>query len=324
MKRFLHIAFWLALGLSSCRSHELSHQKRGQKVQMEVQYRSKPVSISELYPEGDSLSTRGLLGPELLLQGAQLAIDGVKELIKKSNEDYTHTYRSSLNNLQFYANNSSTGMLDPEGLTFRGFEVHRSIELPKKGPARAMSVYVSLDEERLSDLGHNAKFYLKLDSFALDYTGAKVNRRDWYLPWTLFVKKHEYLDLDIEIEITANWIDDGGTIHQNVPFGYFVLPLRKIPLSNSSPEKQLYQIEHKNELFSGSSYLIPRSSTYCRSSEGKSIPCYGRGDMNVLVKITESSRRSYVTKLLHEHADQLDDVKISEKDLQKLTLKTKK
>lgn len=291
---------------------------------MEARYRSVPISISALYPSADSLSTRGLIGPELLLQGAQLAIDGVKELINKSNENYTRSYLSSLNNLQFYGNNSFMGMLDPEGMIFSGFEVHRSIEIPTQGPSRAMSIYVSLDDDRLPDLGHNAKFYLKLDSFALNYSGAKVNRRDWFLPWTLFIKKHEYLDLDIEIEITANWIDAGGTIHQNVPFGYFVLPLRKIPLSNSTPEKQLYQIEHKNLLFSGSSYLIPRSSTYCRASNGKSIPCYGRGDMNMQVRITESSRKSYVTKLLQEHAEQLDDVKISEKDLQKLTLKNKR
>lgn len=277
----------------------------------------------DLYPEHDSTHSRGLLGPELLLQGAQLAIDGVKELIQKSNETYTHTYQSSLNNLQFYSRNSMAGRLDPEGMHFKGFEVHRSIQTGKEETVRALSMYVSTVDERLNDLGHNGKFYLKLDSFTLDYSGAKINRRDWFLPWTLFIKKQEFIDLDIEIEITANWIDEQGNIHQNKRFGYFVMPLRKVPLNHTSFEKQLYQIEHKNTLFSGSSYLIPRSSTYCPSSEGKSVPCYGRGDMNMLVKVTESSKKSYVTKLLHEHAEHLDDMKISQKDLQKLSLKNK-
>jgi len=254
-------------------------------------------------------ATRGFVSTDLLVEGANLAIQGVKYLIDESQKKYHAEYAGGVSNIKFYATNSEVGMLDPEGIIFKGFQFNRTFQ--DKNSDREMAVFAkfSLDDSKLEDVYFNSKFYLKVDSLSIDYSKVKVNDSKWYLPWTWFLNKEKTFHLDFEIDVAVNWIDDLGVIHSNIPFGKFVLPVHDIPLTEDADKRNAYFNEYKNKSLSGSSYMIPRSVTYCTNPRGKVTPCFGRGDFSISTKVIESSKKDFVSTMIMNNSDQILELK---------------
>lgn len=252
-----------------------------------------------------------------MVEGVNYALQGVRQLIERSNEAYSTEYMAAVSNLKFYAFNSNHGALDPSGLPLEGFVLTRTFVDENGQEKEAFRIHMSLLEERFPDLLQNAKYYLKLDSALFNYAGVKINKRDWYLPWTWFVKSQPFIDMDVYLDILVNWIDEKGQIHTSVPYGSFVLPLRKIPLEASELEKEIYARSLRNTELQGSAYTAPRSSVFCLDQNGLKA-CFGRGDLTCLVRVVESSQESLVNRLVIQNSDGLQEIKIKEDDLKKL------
>jgi hypothetical protein len=173
----------IVLVLSSCTSYQYSNKTSNETVSMTSVDFNDPLTLKSIVsinnPKQDS---RGVISTDMLVQGANLAIQGVKYLIDESKKKYIAEYVGSINNENFYEKNSKNGLLDPEGIQFKGFNFERTFKEKKGEPLKAIRVSISLDETKLEDIYFNSKFYFKLDSIDIDYAKVKLNAKKWYLP----------------------------------------------------------------------------------------------------------------------------------------------
>ena len=302
------VAILIMVPVLSCSSYRYSNKADGEQTHMTPLMYEEPVTLAQIVETNNpDASTRALVSTEMLIQGANLAVQGVKYLIDESQKKYHAEYMSGLSNQNFYAANSMNGMLDPDGIAFKGFRFDRTFEDPETGEQLAISATFSLDESKMQDIYFNSKFYFVLDSLDIGYSKVKVNDTRWYMPWTWFLKKEKAFNMDITIDILASWIDETGQIHSDVQFGQFVLPLRNIPLDpDSDGRKEWFDAMHGTAV-TGSSYIIPRSTTFCSDHRGNLDPCFGRGDFSIVVKATESSKEDFVSKLIQDNSDAIFD-----------------
>jgi len=310
MKLFPHHASFLIFTaiLSGCASYEFSNKSKHELTEMTVVSYENPLTLMEVIDKNSDGKSRGLITTDVLIEGANLAIQGVKMVIDKSQEKYNQQYISGLRNARFYGSNSKAGMMDPDQIVFKGFEVSRTFVNPSDQREMAVFARFVMDENKLEDIYFNSKFYLKLDSFSLEYSKVKINQSKWYLPWTWFLKNERKIQLDFEIDIKANWLDKNGEIHRDVSFGHFALPLRNIPIDPDDATRGAYFAELKGLELQGASYIIPRSATYCTNEVGELELCYGRGDFNVELTAVESSKSDFVTQKLSENSDAIFEV----------------
>jgi hypothetical protein len=297
MNKLLVIPILFLLG---CVPSKLSNKTSKEQLQITTQSFDKPLTYLQATAALNTDTTRSLMSAELLFKGIDFAFDGIKTAIKKSAEKYYQQYVVSLYNNTFYAQNSRNGMLDPENIKFNGFSILRSIEL-KDGREVALQAYFTMDETKYIDIYTQSKFYLKCDSLVVNYAKVKLNDKKWYLPWTLFIKKQETINLDLEIDILANWMDENGGIHKQEPFGKFYLPVRNYTVGEA--DTAAFDVP-----VSGYSYLPPRSATYCLSSRGQWEKCFGQGDFDIVAKLTESSKNNKLNKIIYDNISVLEGV----------------
>lgn len=288
--------------LSSCLATQHSNKRNGEVLSLQTYQYQEPLTFQDASKgfDLDPTLSRGLITSDLLLKTVDFAFEGIKTAIKKGAEKYHQEYYLSLYNNSFYAHNSELGMLDPDQIRFRGFEINRTIAL-EDGRELALKACFSMDQEKLIDIYTQSKFYLRCDSLRIDYTKVKMNARKWYLPWTLFFKEQKEVNVDIDIDILANWIDGNGQIHKAQPYGKFHFPIRNYKVGSNDSS-------YTSIPLGGYCYLIPRSSTYCYISPEVSEPCFGQGDFDILVKVTESSKHKGINKLIYDNVGVLDDV----------------
>ncbi len=297
MKKYFII---LSVFLTACVSTKVSNKSEGEQLSIETLAYDTPLTYKKVAMGLTNDSSRALVSAELLIKGIDFAFDGVKSAIQKSAEKYHQEYVASLFNNTFYAQNSKQGMLDPENIKFKGFTITRSIML-EDGRDVALTASFSLDESKLIDIYTQSKFYLKCDSISVQFAKVKMNDKKWFTPWTVFMKEQQMINLDLEMDILANWIDDQGVIHSQLSFGKFYLPIRNIVVGDTVTT-------FKNIPVSGYSYLPPRSATFCMSKRGQWKKCYGQGDFDIIAKITESSKNHKLNKIIYDNISVLDDV----------------
>lgn len=297
-----YFSFLLVILFSACTATKYSNKTKGEQLSLTRLEYSEPLTFTEVAKKYniDDEASRGLLTTDLILKGVDFAFDGIKTAIKKSTEKYHQEYFLSLYNNSFYSSNSNLGMMDPENIKFKGFEIERNVSL-EDGREVALKACFSIDESKILDIYTQSKFYLKCDSVIIDYSKVKMNDKKWYTPWTLFMKKQEAINVDVDIDIKANWIDQNGVIHKQQDFGKFHFPIRNFKVGETDTT-------YKGESLSGYCYLIPRSSTFCLDKRNQWKPCFGQGDFDILVKVTESSKNNKLNKLIYDNIDVLDDV----------------
>ena len=290
----------MTLLLSSCSVYTYSDKQKEEKLSIAASEFASPLRTSEMFTKKAQEGSRGLITVPLLLKGADLAYEGIISVIEAKKENNKAEYKTVLANQRFYNNVSQLGRMDPDYLSFSGFTIKRYAKIDES-TGLTFNLKTSLDTSKLQDVVAGSKFYLTIDSLQLNYTKLKYLDKKLLAPGTWFTKKEKTLNLDVNIEIVANWIDDEGIIHENTTMGSFFYPIRNYDLSELKEKPMIIS----NKAFTGSSYIIPRSTTFCFDKRGNRIKCYGLGDFNVLVTVSESKDNSFVEKTFYQNQGSL-------------------
>lgn len=286
----------LTAWVSSCAVYEYSDKVENELLQMSGSTFETPLRSDDLFVQKQVEGARGFITVPLLLKGADLAYQGIISVIDAKKESNITSYKAGLANQRFYADVSKLGRMDPDHLSFQGFSVKRTARIDEE-KGLTFSLDASLDTSKLEDIIAGSKFYLTIDNLDLRYTKLKYLDKKLIAPGTWFTKKDKNLNIDVQVDIIATWIDDEGHIHENIKMGNFFFPIRNIDLEQL--KNGAYTV--KGENFIGSSYLIPRSTTYCLDNRNKRSKCYGLGDFNIEVTITESKENSFIEQKFYEN-----------------------
>lgn len=318
MKRYRIIGFCLvAVIISSCAASKFSKKDKDENVDLAIDQSSEVINYALLERQQiPSLSARiakdrerGLITAALIGQAVTAGSKAVKKLIDAENKKYTAEYKSGLTNLFFYDQLSIKSAFDPIGMQFGGFTFVRTFTNSEGLTDTAIIARFSIDNDSNSiyDIFNNSFFKLKLDSIEVRYAKARVAGSRWYMPWTLFQKKHdEHLNLDFEIKFTTNYVNKQGNLFNNVELGTFYLNLRNAPLNRTTTGYKAYYDKQKGKALDGYSFLVPRSFGYYYH-EGDFRESYSKGLYNVLISVKESSKDKFVDKLIMSNSGQIVD-----------------
>lgn len=237
--------------------------------------------------------SRGLLVP---MAGSlvSMASNAVKKVIANKQRKYVAAYEFGLTDLYFYDQLSIGGPFDPVGMQFNGFKLIRTFTNKTGTNDTAMIADFVLDTLNSAEIFNNSVFKLRLNDLKLHYAKAKVDNE----------KK---MNLDFEISFFTSYVNSEGVIFDNVLIGKFYLLLRDAPLDNQQIGYTTYYDNMKDSLLTGRSFIIPRSFGYHRDLYGEMKPSYSQGAYSIEVKVKESSKNNFVSKLLFENANMIID-----------------
>jgi hypothetical protein len=160
----------------------------------------------------------------------------------------------------------------------------------------AMIADFVLDTLNSAEILNNSVFRLRLKELKMHYAKARVANSD-----------QKKMNLDIEINFLTSYVNSEGVIFDNILIGKFYLLLREAPLDQKQPGHAVYYDAMKDSLLTGRSFIIPRSFGYHRDSYGEMKPSYSQGAYSIQVKVIESSKNNFVSKLLFENANLIID-----------------
>lgn len=303
--------------LASCATSKLSNKEKGESVDMVIDQQSEVINYALLERQQiPTLSSRiakdrdrGLITAAIVGQAVSAGSKAVKKLIDAESKKYTAEYKSGLTNLFFYDQLSIKSAFDPIGMQFSGFTFVRTFKNKEGAVDTAIIARFSLDTDSNSiyDIFNNSFFKLRLDSIDIRYAKAKVSGSRWYMPWTLFQKKHdERLNLDFEIKFTTNYVNREGNLFSNVELGTFYLNLREAPLNKTAKGYTAYYDGVKGKALDGFSFLVPRSFGYYYHN-GDFKESYSKGLYNVIINVKESSKDKFVDKMIISNSSQIVD-----------------
>ena len=297
----------LLIILTSCASYEYANKRKGERVVASV--KKNPNFVHELAYEqqysSEELADAGARGVSVL-QFIDLAADGVKLLIEMDRKKYTQEYAASQGDMYFYDNISTIGVVDPTGMQFEGIRVLRLFKNKKHEVDTALYMVLKVDTENPNEIINNSIFRLVVDTFQLNFAKAKVPGFKWYMPWSIFVKNKETVNLDMEISVTSSWMEANGSSHRNEEIGKFSFSLRNIPLRKSEKSIEYFNTLQGKKL-GGFSYLVPRSYGYYQDEDNQFRQCYGQGNYNFVINFKEAGKEKFVQKLLYDNTDAIFD-----------------
>lgn len=238
---------------------------------------------------------RGLLAP-LAGNMVSLATNAVKQMIANDQKKYLASYDFGLTNLYFYDQLSSEGPFDPVGLQFGGFKLIRTFEAKAGNVDTALIADFGIDTVNVSELINNSMFKLRLKSFDLRYAKAKVPENH-----------DKKLNMDMEISFITSYVSADGRMYDSVLLGRFYLFLRQAPLNVNDTAYAGYYHALKDSLLTGKSFIVPRSFGYYRDPNGEMKPGYSQGAYSIQVKVKETSKNNFVTKLVFDNANVMID-----------------
>lgn len=238
---------------------------------------------------------RGLLAP-LAGNMVSLATNAVKKMIANDQKKYLAAYQFGLTNLYFYDQLSNEGPFDPVGMQFSGFKVVRTFISESGSTDTALIADFIIDTVNISEIINNSMFRLRLKSFDLRYAKAKVPAGN-----------EKMLNMDFEINFMTSYVSEDGRIFDSVTLGKFYFLLRKAPLDSSVTGYHEYYDSMKDSLLTGKSFIVPRSFGYHRDPAGQMQPGFSQGAYSIQVKVKETSKNNFVTKMVFENANVMID-----------------
>ncbi|MBC7849946.1 MAG: hypothetical protein H7Y31_09420 [Chitinophagaceae bacterium] len=302
MKTILISVFGSILFLVSCKATQFSYAVKKESAKMKVVEKENVINYAALQPQqipsfaDRADNSRGvILGP--LMGGAvSLATDGIKMLIAKDRKKYTANYSFALTDLVFYDQLSTESPFDPAGMQFNGFTLVRTF-INKKGVLdTALYAQFALDTARPSEIINNSVFRLRVKEIDLDYTKAKITKA-----------QKNAINLDIEIAFNTSYVNENGQLFDNINLGKFYLLLRDAPLDRNDPKYKPYYENLKNKPVDGRSFIVPRSFGYYLAANNLPERCYSQGAYSINVKVTETSKDKFITKIIMDNSNQIMD-----------------
>ena len=305
----IHNKTWLIIvGLASlfqgCMSYQYSNKTKGEEISVIVKENPDDVinrrmlKQTQLNPEEINEARGSMVG-----EAISLATEGVKFLIEMDKKKYSASYKTGKEHLYFYNRPSVRSAVDPLGMQFDGFYLTRAVSGKNGKTDTALFISFSVDTENPYEIINNSIFRLKIDSFYMNYSKAKIPGFRWYLPWTFMYKNRNTVNLDIEMEVTASWIDKRGNITRDETIGIFYLLLRDVPLDGASGEAKAFSAGIEGTKAGGYSFLVPRSYGFYYNDEREYIPCWGQGAYNISIKVNEAGKDHFITKLVHDNSN---------------------
>lgn len=226
-----------------------------------------------------------------------LGTSALKQMIDKQKKKYTAEWTQGLNNLYFYDQLSTQGPFDPVGLQFNGFKLERKLidHGPSEEVAMLIDVELATDTTNIYEMFNNAVFKLKLKDIQINYAKAKI------------ASGQSTLNVDVEVTFNTSYVNNSGNLFKNVELGKFFLRLRNAPLDKSSPGYKEYYAKVIGKQLEGWSFMVPRSYGYRLNEQGVMEESWSQGAYSIAVKVTESSKSSFVTQLVIDNSSSLID-----------------
>jgi len=235
----------------------------------------------------DERAGRGIISSFLI----DKSIEGIQSLINNRKKRFSADYSFAVKDERFYDQVSTEGPFDPTGIRFKGFTVARLFKEKDQTSDTAFIARFSMDtsSEAISELMNNSIFRLKLDTFILKSGKVRLPRR------------LKYLNMDLEITFVCSYVNSNGQINEDTKSGQFIYLLRNAPLDPTDPAYAAYykNLPKINPYCIGQSFLIPRSVGYFKNEETNKLEqCWGEGLYSIKVVVKESSKNSFIDKLI--------------------------
>ena len=296
----------IAMMAAGCVASRVGSATKEEWLDMKIAERSNVIN-SELVPSQEALTmnerslvergqSRGLLAP-LAGNMVSLASNAVKKMIANDQKKYLAAYDFGLTGLYFYDQLSSEGPFDPVGMQFSGFTIIRTFESKSGETDTALIANFTIDTSNLSEIMNNSMFRLRLKSFDLRYAKAKVPA----------MAKQKILNMDFEINFMTSYVSDDGKIYDSVTLGRFFLFLREAPLDTAATNYETFYASLTDSLLTGKSFIVPRSFGYHREPDGLIAPGSSQGAYSIRVKVKETTKNNFVTKLVFDNANTMID-----------------
>ena len=222
-----------------------------------------------------------------------LATNAVKQMIEKDKRKYTAEYDYALTDLYFYDQLSTAGPFDPIGMQFSGFTLVRTFKHNNVSDTALVAEFV-LDTQNPYEIINNTVFRLKLKSLKLNYAKAKVAAGNGNV-----------LNMDFEITFSSSYVNSQGQLFKDVSLGKFFYFLRNAPLDKNAANYSEYY-KNLDTMVEGHSFIVPRSFGYHINSGG-TVPSFSQGAYNIMVKVKESSKNSFVNQIVIDNSGKLID-----------------
>jgi hypothetical protein len=298
-------AVLIALLFCSCKASEVGSATKEEALAMRIKEQRNVIN-PDLVPPQEALTMgerslaergerRGLLAP-LAGNMVSLATDAVKKMIANDQKKYFAAYDFGLTGLYFYDQLSTQSPFDPVGMQFSGFKLIRTFESKTGQTDTALIADFVLDTVNLSELINNSMFRLRLRDLDLRYAKAKVQ-----------AGKAKQLNMDVEINFMTSYVSPDGRMYDSVMLGKFYLFLRKAPLDPTDSTYTAYYESLQDSLLTGKAFIVPRSFGYHRGADGEMKPGYSQGAYSIQVKVKETSKNNFVTKLVFDNANVMMD-----------------
>lgn len=225
------------------------------------------------------------------------ATGGVEKAIERGRAKYNAEWTASVSKDYFYNNVSFNGPFDPSGMQFGGMKTVRLLPNEANPTKLDTAFYFSchVDKERISDLLKNSRFGLVLDTLLLDLSKTKAK-----LP------RNRKFNLDVNIRITASWVNQATQYFKDQELGNFQLTLKNIVYD---PEHPIYICTDGKDgaNLEGSCFIVPRSYCgYIEKSPDSDKEIYrnlwGQGEYTMEITVKEQTEnKSMVKDLFNEY-----------------------
>jgi hypothetical protein len=284
--------------MSSCLPSKYGGAKKEESQTMKITETADPINYAMLRPQViPTMASRGNKERGMIdgIAGTaiSLATQGVKLMIERDQKKYVADYTYALNDLYFYDQLSTSSPFDPIGLQFNGFTLIRTF-MHNGVLDTAMEARFVLDTDHPYEIINNSMFRLKLAEIKLNYAKAKIA-----------VGNKNKLNMDFEIIFNSSYVNSNGQLFTNAELGKFYFFLRNAPLDKKDPNRQKFYDDLKGTLLDGQSFIVPRSYSYFVNENDKIKPCYSQGRYNITVNVRESSKNSFVNKIIMDNSNKI-------------------
>lgn len=299
---FLLLSSVVAL-FTSCKTAGYGNAQKNEETTMEIKEKPDAISFSSIQRQqvpsfSDRASqSRGLVLGPVLGSAVSLATGVVKKMIANDREKYVANYSFGLTDLYFYDQLSVESVFDPVGLQFGGFVLVRTFLNENNQTDTAFIARFELDTTSTNEIINNSIFRLKLTDLELRYAKAKMTKG-----------QQQYINMDIEINFKTTYVNELGQLFDNIQLGKFYLLLRNAPMNKADPGYDAYYEKLKGKKLQGRSFIVPRSFGYYKDENGIVGKSYSQGAYTISVKVTESAKDKFVTKILADNSDQIIDI----------------
>lgn len=191
----------------------------------------------------------------------------------------------------FYATVSTTGALDPSGMSFNGFGC---LQTRGRDTVLYISCHLDTTEVALSRILRHSKFQLRLDTLMFNPLLCDLPN-DSTLPQT---QRHPFsfdertnLRLRIDLSVTSSWINQAIQVYNDHPLGNFSIdvPINETQLDADTTFRYYAgRSGMPTHEIVGDCFIVPRSYIGVRDADGRYYDAWGTGQYKITMTIKET------------------------------------